>query len=270
MKTDLRILRGYLWNELADAGYETDRPYHRHSVEELKTLLAERKGVEVSELTLPATPLPADKSAKFVADGFEELDPHDRSGERRATTPTAHTIQERRPVPVLKGNPKAAEKPVAEGLPEGAIRADEHGRIWYTEEIGPDIAKNRRLRKRITKVVPEKVEVHQIDNGDYVETIEVIGESTRSLDAFVTMPTTQVGIFKDPKFPFLVFTYNGSVGFSYGDINDFYGGEEFVPNTIKKKFVGNMLAYDIKSVISTIERKARELQLARAFPTQNR
>lgn len=262
-----REQRGLLYNELREQGWEPERPYREYTVEQLMEIKAERDAHPL--ITVGAGDqfgsLGSALMADFNADGFEDgVKEEDHTV--RATSPQPQEVHERRPSPVLKkGNPAREEK-TPDGLPEGAIRADDAGRIWFREEIGPEIAKNRRLRKRITQVVPEKVEVKQIHSGDYIETIEVMGEGTRNLDAFITMPPTQTGIYLDPRFPFKVFTYNGSLGFSYGDVNDFYSGVEFVPSTIKKKFVGNMMAYDIKSVISTIERKYRELQLSRSVP----
>lgn len=261
-----REQRGLLYSELRERGWEPDKPYREYSVEQLQ---------EIRDSMIQTSTISADQAgslgslgsalmADFQAEGFEEGVTED-DHKPRVTSPQPQEVHERRPEPTLKGRPAKEEK-TPEGLPEGALRADSAGRIWYREEIGPEIAKNRRLRKRVTQVVPEKVEVKQIHSGDYIETIEVVGEGTRNLDAFITMPPTQTGIYKDPRFPFKVFTYNGALGFSYGDVNDYYGGVEFVPSTIKKKFVGNMLAYDIKSVISTIERKYRELTLSRSMP----
>lgn len=264
-----REQRGLLYSELREQGWEPDRPYREYSLEQLEAIQAERE----AKLNVVAAPsnhlgdLGSNLMAEFQAEGFEDGVKED-DHQPRATSPQPQEPRDRRPVGQLKR--EAPEDKAPEGLPEGAIRADEHGRIWFREEIGPEIAKNRRLRKRITQVVPDKVEVKQIQAGDYIETIEVVGEGTRSLDAFITMPPTQVGIYLDPRFPWKVFTYNGSLGFSYGDVNAYYGGVEFVPSTVKKKFVGNMMAYDIKSAISTVERKYRELQLSRSMPQMGR
>ena len=264
-----REQRGELYSELREQGWEPERPYREYSLEQLQGIKAERE----AQLNVIAAPgehlgdLGANLMAEFKAEGFEE----GVKGNDAEDTPSWVQPQEphdRRPVGMLK--PKVEKDETPDGLPEGAIRADDAGRIWFREEIGPEIAKNRRLRKRITQVVPEKVEVKQIQAGDYIETIEVVGEGTRSLDAFITLPPTQVGIYLDPRFPWKVFTYNGSLGFSYGDVNAYYGGVEFVPSTVKKKFVGNMMAYDIKSAISTVERKYRELQLAQSTPRMGR
>lgn len=267
-----REQRGELYSELREQGWEPERPYREYSLEQLQGIKAERdahppivvEGASFGEL---GNVLLAD----FQADGFEEGVKED-DHKPRATSPQAQQPHDRRPVGQLKskGDPAKEEESTPEGLPEGALRADEHGRIWFREEIGPEIAKNRRLRKRITQVVPESVEVRQIQSGDYIETIEVVGERTRNLDAFITLPPTQVGIYLDPRFPWKVFTYNGALGFSFGDINDYYGGVEFVPKTVKRKFVGNMLAYDIKSAIAEVERKFREMQLSRSMPMMGR
>lgn len=264
-----REQRGELYSELREQGWEPDRPYREYSLEQLQGIKAERDAHPLITVNDGGHlgDLGAGLMAEFKAEGFEDGVKED-DHQPRATSPQPQQTRDRRPVGQLKR--EAPEDKAPEGLPEGAIRADEHGRIWFREEIGPEVARNRRLRKRITQVVPDKVEVKQIQAGEYIETIEVVGEGTRSLDAFITMPPTQVGIYLDPRFPWKIFTYNGSLGFSYGDVNTYYGGVEFVPSTVKKKFVGNMMAYDIKSAISTVERKYRELQLSRSMPQMGR
>ena len=243
--------RSQLWQDLKDRGFKPAKRYRDYTVAELTEAFKELKA---SEPTLD-----------FSAEGFEELTT-EKDTEVRATTPTRQDVHEHRPrLKSDKESPALREDPKGVMDDEEPLRVDDEGRTWYREEINPNVSRGKRLRKRITFTGPETVEVKQVKSGDYIETIEVIGEATRSQDAFVTMPPSQTNIFKDPRYPFKVFTYNGTLGFSFGDVNDFYGGEEFVPPAIKKRFVGNMLAYDIKTVIAEIERKAREIKLARTM-----
>lgn len=243
--------RSQLWQDLKGLGFKPAKRYRDYTTTELAEAFKELKAPE----SVP----------DFLAEGFEDL-ATTKDTEVRATTPTRQDVHDRRPR--LKSDKEShalREDPRGVTEDEEPLRVDDEGRTWYREEINPHVSRGKRLRKRITFTGPETVEVRKVQNGDYIETIEVIGEATRSQDAFVTMPPSQTGIFKDARFPFKIFTYNGSLGFSFGDVNDFYGGEEFVPPAIKKKFVGNMLAYDIKTVIAEIERKAREIKLARTM-----
>lgn len=276
--------RGALWRTLIDKGWEPDEPYISYSIAKLREVAEQFSGgdedilaeidAEVQEIVEAAVEKVVEDTSRtevgkttinpdlpqFTAEGFSSIKA-DTTG-TRATTPRPQRVNERRPA--LKHEIPTEEEDVFDA--EEPLRIDEDGRIWFREEIGPNVAKNRRLRKRVTQVVPDSVEVKQVKSGDYIETVEVIGEGRRNLDAFVTLPPTQTGIYKDPRFPFLIFTYNGSDGFSHGDVDDFYGGREFVPKEIKRKFVGNMMAYDIRDTISAINREHRELMLSRSLP----
>ena len=75
------------------------------------------------------------------------------------------------------------------------------------------------------------------------------------------MPSFQVGVYRDPRFPFKVHTYAGNDGFDLFDVNDFYGGEDLVPSEIKRVYIANDLCYDIRTTIRAIETEYRRNQL---------
>lgn len=141
------------------------------------------------------------------------------------------------------------------------IRVDKEGREWYQEEILKPASPKPRGRRVLT-YVDKGFEEKQIKVGDYIETFEVSGEGPgRTAEVKVTLPSYQVGIFKDKRFPFKVHTYNGLQGFDLFEVQDYWGGAELVPGDVKRVYVSNVLCYDIRTVVRAIEAEYRQLQL---------
>jgi hypothetical protein len=69
-------------------------------------------------------------------------------------------------------------------------------------------------------------------------------------------------VYKDPRFPFKVVCYNGNEGFDLDEVQAFYGGAELVPPAIKRKYVENVLCYDIRTAVRAINEEFRQQQLA--------
>lgn len=86
------------------------------------------------------------------------------------------------------------------------------------------------------------------------------------MQAKITLPSYQVGIYKDPRFPFKIHEYNDVRGFDFFEVNDFYGGSDLVPAAIKRMYVESSLCYDIRTVVRAIEDEARHLQLTGRLP----
>ena len=141
------------------------------------------------------------------------------------------------------------------------IRIDEQGRLWYQEEVRKPAYPKPRGR-RVLKYMDTGVKTETVQNGEYVETFEVagIGEA-RPAEVKITLPSYQVGIYKDPRFPFKIHCYGDREGFDFFEINDYYGGAELVPDAVKRVYIENELCYDIRSVIRAIENEYRQLQL---------
>ena len=140
------------------------------------------------------------------------------------------------------------------------LRVDSAGRIWYQEELRKKAYAAPRARRKIQYNDPG-VQKASMRNGEYLETFEVAGTRTRAAEVKISLPTYQVGIYKDPRFPFKVHVYNDSTGFDLFEVQDFYGGSELVPVEIKRIYVENVLCYDIRTTIRAIETEARQLQL---------
>jgi len=141
------------------------------------------------------------------------------------------------------------------------IRIDEMGRAWFQEEVRkPSYPKPR--GRRVLKYMERGVQVETVQNGDYVETFEVAGVgSPHPAEVKITLPSYQVGIYKDPRFPFRIHCYNDREGFNFFEVCEFYGGAELVPAECKRVYVENDLCWDIRSVVRAIQNEHRQLQL---------
>lgn len=142
------------------------------------------------------------------------------------------------------------------------IRQDSQGRVWYQEEVRkPAFPKPR--GRRVLRYLETGVKRTSVQSGEYTESFEVAGdERTREAEVKITLPSYQVGLYKDPRFPFLIHEYNSQRGFDYFEVNKFYGGEELVPDEIKKIYVQNVLCYDMRTVIRAITTEDRQRQLS--------
>lgn len=145
--------------------------------------------------------------------------------------------------------------------PERPLRRDSRGRVWFQEEIRKKGYAAPRARRKLQykDSGAKRVEVR---NGEYVESFEVAGDNNIPSEVKVTLPTYQVGIYKDPRFPFRIHTYDNRRGFDLFEVQRFYGGAELVPTEIKRIYVENVLCYDMRTTIRAIETEARQLQLS--------
>jgi hypothetical protein len=225
------------YQALKAAGVTFDKHYREYTVDELKKLhsilgqpapQARPHANVVEQLQRPPAPRPA-------APPVRAKDPNELAGQRQNTN-------------------RAENEP---------IRTDEEGRVWYQEEVlKPAYPKPR--GRRVLKYMEPGVVEKKVQNGDYVETFEVSGDMSQAVQAEVkiTLPSYQVGIYKDPRFPFKVVCYNGNEGFDLDEVQAFYGGAELVPPGVKRKYVENVLCYDIRTVVRAINEEFRQQQLA--------
>ena len=146
--------------------------------------------------------------------------------------------------------------------PEDILRIDELGRQWFQEEVRkPAFPKPR--GRRILKYIETGVRKVTNQAGEYVEEFEIAGNDPgRPAEVKITLPSYQVGIYRDPRFPFKVHCYDGREGFDFFEVNDFYGGSELVPDIVKRVYVENELCYDIRSVVRAINEEHRQLLLS--------
>lgn len=138
------------------------------------------------------------------------------------------------------------------------IEVDEYGNQWYQKEVTkPGYAKPR--GRRVLRTMDAGVQQETIKVGEYTETFEVSGDprNARPTEIKVTLPSFQVGIYRSPGMPFKIHTYNGVRGFDLRDVQEFYGGSDLVPDTIKRCYVSTSLCYDIATTIRTVEDEYR-------------
>lgn len=220
--------KAFYFQALKEAGVEFDKHYREYKTAELKQ--AYDKLPEAAVYTDPTLPVPQRPAA---AAPVAPRDPNEMAGQR------LNTKDELEP-----------------------IRTDELGRIWYQEEVLKPAYPKPRGRRVLKYSDPGAVE-KTVTNGLYTETFEVAGDpsNARPAEVKITLPSYQVGIYKDPRFPFKVFTYNGQQGFSLFEVRDYFGGSELVPAEIKRVYVENALCYDIRTTVRAIEAAYRQLQL---------
>lgn len=140
------------------------------------------------------------------------------------------------------------------------LRVDLQGRIWFRDDVPkPAIPRARMTRKTRYTDSGVKEERTYHDDGRIDEIYEVAGEESRELTVTTTLPSYQVGRYKDSRFPFMIHVYNQQQGFDYGDVIEYYGGRELVPGTIKTVYIGNMLCFHISSTVQTIENSYSQL-----------
>ena len=236
------------YQELKAAGYPFSKHYREYSTEGLMDLITELRqtpGYEAQAYEAPACEAPA----------YTEPLAQDPSGERFVMV-EGHRV----PVAYPVENDYARIAPLGsdDKIP---IRVDpDTNRVWYREEVKKPAFPKPRVRRKLA-YVETGVKQQTVQNGQYIETFEVAGDEQRTSEVKITMPSYQVGIYRDLRFPFRIHTYNGNQGFDYAEVNQYYGGSDMVPPSVKRTYVGNDLVYDIRSVVRTIEAEARELQL---------
>jgi hypothetical protein len=271
------------YKALKDSGVEFSKHYREYSTDELKaayTKLAEGQqqqshDEDFQQLEYPpaqqaqgqgafapplsdlppvqSSPVPPPPAPSTPIDSPEEEAPSDFFG-----------LQHTRPKPPIRpADPEemAGQRQNTQDLDE-PIRTDEQGRVWYQEEVRkPAFPKPR--GRRVLTYMDSGVEQQTVKSGDYVETFEVAGRGpARATEVKVTLPSYQVGIFRDPRFPFRIHVYNDVMGFDLFEVQDFYGGAELVPAECKRMYVENVLCYDIRTTVRAIEAEYRRLQLA--------
>lgn len=223
------------YQALKAEGVEFTKHYREYSTSELKIAWDQMNpGREIPQMPPAAAPAQPAPQAARSAPPLAQRDPNELAGQRL--------------------NSKTMDDP---------IRTDEDGKVWFQEEVlKPAYPKPR--GRRVMKYMDAGSVEKTVVNGDYVETFEVSGDpqNAKMSEVKVTLPSFQVGVYRDPRFPFKVITYNGNEGFDLVGVQNFYGGSELVPPSVKRKYVENVLCYDIRSVVAAINAEYRQQQLS--------
>lgn len=150
--------------------------------------------------------------------------------------------------------------------PNDILRIDSRGMVWFRDEVPKPAIPKRRMRRKVKTVVGEIEEVQTFrPDGGLDETFEVDGGEQHEIEIKISMPTSQVGIYVDPRMPFKIHQYNGKRAFDLDEVVKFYGGTALVPSTIETIYVDIDLCYTINSVKDTMEREYREEVLGRSL-----
>jgi hypothetical protein len=234
-----------LYNALKASGHPLSTTYALYTVDQLQAELAfyQVPVVTIEEKPEPEAPVTPEEQA--VADQYARFD--------TAQTPApAPRPQDPEEMPGQRLNTKAEDEP---------IRVDEQGRLWYQEEVlKPAYPKPR--GRRVLTYMDRGVVTETVQNGEYIETFEVAGKGAgKPAEVKITLPSYQVGIYKDPRFPFRIHCYNGREGFNLFEVAEYFGGTELVPEECKRVYIENDLCYDIRTVIRAIQTEYRQLQL---------
>lgn len=192
-----------------------------------------------------------------------ELDEAD--GIRVATNEEARLVHaEERAAGRVSNQPDPNEMPSQRLNTQGedeVLRVDDQGREWLQEEVRKPAYPKPRGRRVLT-YTETGTEQQTVKNGEYIETFEVAGKGAgRAAEVKITLPSYQVGVYKDPRFPFKIHCYDGREGFDLAQVEEFYGGPELVPSAVKRIYIENVLCYDIRTVIRAIDAEHRHLQL---------
>ncbi len=236
------------YQALKAVGTDFTKHYRNYSVAELKAGYEKLKAQGVELPPVMTEPL--------------QRPPQQRAPQPPPAPPVQRQTQPAPPVQAKDPNELAGQRLNSKERDE-PIRPDELGRVWYQEEVlKPAYPKPR--GRRVLKYLDAGVREQTVKNGDYTETFEVSGDpnNARISEVKITLPSYQVGVYKDPRFPFKVVTYNGNQGFDLEDVQNYYGGAELVPPEVKRMYVENVLCYDIRTVVRAINTEFRQHQLS--------
>lgn len=214
--------KAQLWKELKDRGVEFPLHYREYNTEQLAAMLTEIRTVD----------------GDTNLDNLQEQD-----------------VYEYEAPPLQSPSDTAGLNQYSDDY-EQPIRTDAQGRIWFRDEVRKPATPLPRKRRAL-KYVDSGTVRKQVANGQFFETIEVAGEQQREAEVKITMPSWQVGLFKDPRFPFRIHIYNERRGFDLFEVQRYYGGGDMVPRAIKRVYVGNVLCYDITTTVRAIEDEYR-------------
>jgi hypothetical protein len=150
--------------------------------------------------------------------------------------------------------------------PNDPVRVDSRGRVWYMDEVIKPAIPKPRMRRRVRTMTSDVKTVSTYHpDGRLDETFEVAGQEQHEMEVKITLPSWQVGIYRDPRMPFKIHQYNGIRGFDRMEVVKYFGGMDLVPESVAHIYVGQDLCYDINKTRETIERLYRERTLGRSI-----
>ncbi len=258
--------KGFYYRRLKGAGVQLDRHFRNYTAAEL--IEADTMAVESGVL-----PPPTPEELAEVANRLHKKKPRAEpipAPVIEEPVPLAFLgLEEPTPEPTLTPAPlvrpdlgELAGERLNSKDPEDVIYTDDAGRQWLQKEVLKPAFPRPRGRRVLRYNDPGVVKKTEKE-GQYTETFEVAGDMRNATpsEIKITLPSYQVGICRDPRFPFKVITYNGREGFDRLEVEKFYGGHELVPPVAQRTYVENVLCYDMRSVIRAINDEYRQQQL---------
>lgn len=240
-----RQTKSELYGFLKESGYKFDKHYREYNLDELREICAEYPEAGNPLYKAFFTPAASESTAVDQSENTEEALP---------------SMMANVPVREIDENEMAGQRLNTHANDE-PIRIDENGLVWYQEEVRKPAYPKPRGR-RVLRYNDPGVKKEEVRAGQFTESFEVPGDQKGvSSEIKITLPSYQVGIYRDPRFPFKIHVYNDVRGFDFFEVNDFYGGSDLVPDGIKRSYVDNVLCYDIRTVVRAIEEEHRQLQL---------
>lgn len=266
--------KGFHFRRLKAAGVPLDQHFRDYTTAQLKE--ADDMAVASGLLQPPTEQELVELQAKIHKPKSKpEPEPLPEQPDPELTDFFGMTCPEPEPEPAAPAPPVTAPVPARPELGEMAgerqntkdvdevLFVDEEGRHWLQREVlKPAFPKPR--GRRVLRYMDPGVRTETSKDGEYTESFEVAGDprNAQPAEIKITLPSYQVGIYRDARFPFKVVTYNGKSGFDREEVEAFYGGAELVPPLAKRTYVENVLCYDMRSVIRAINEEYRQLQLA--------
>lgn len=277
------------YRALKENGYKFEKHFREFTTEQLKErweAVAEANGVD------PNIALPAPKDAPPARDDEVKALAEQLAGLTGVVQSLAQMLQEQ-PLQPSKAGAAAKREPeqekgmaepkrpqpqldptehagVTQNLPDDQVlHVDEFGNEWLQLEVNkPAFPKPR--GRRVLKYEDPGVRTETIKVGEYEETFEVAGDprNARPSEIKITLPSYQTGIYRAPDMPFKIHCYGGVRGFDLFEVQEYFGGSDLVPDTVKRMYVSTDLCYDIQSTIRTIENLYREHVLGKAALTK--
>ena len=259
--------KGFYFRRLKAAGVSLDRHFRVYTTAEL--IAADTMAIE-NGLLEPPTPEELAEVKNRVHKKKPRAEPVPEPVAAEPAPPAFFGFDEPIPEPSVTVAPlvrpdlgELAGERLNSKAPEDIIFTDEDtGRQWLQKEVLKPAFPRPRGRRVLRYNDPGVVKKTEKE-GQYTETFEVAGDLRNATpsEIKITLPSYQVGICRDPRFPFKVITYNGREGFDRLEVENYYGGSELVPPVAQRAYVENVLCYDMRSVIRAINDEYRQIQL---------
>lgn len=245
------------WQALKGLGVEFERHYRDYTTKELEdayaAYVAAGQAPPIAEAPVQEPVPPTAGKPSTPADHMVPPPP----GQQDTARPAASAPVARRDPDEMAGMRQNTHDELT------PLRTDpDTGYIWYQEEVQkPGYAKPR--GRRLLKYRDSGFKTERATSGEYTEEFEVAGDQRRESEARITLPSYQVGIYVDPRFPmFKIHVYGDQTGFDLFDVENYFGGPEHVPDEVKRTYVESSLCYDVRTTVRWIEAEFRRLQLA--------